>query len=134
VLPDRHRITAPAQRHFNRFPIRLTRARRKVWFWKRDRRFFFKRANKIGDHPGLICRVLLTKGGGHLVGPVFCRSPSPTAGRTYSDSSGSEVTACGFSTHTSGLLDAPQRPAQLSQCDNLLLLFVAQDIAHADAA
>jgi len=29
------------------------------------------------------------------------------------------------------LLDPPQRPAQLSQCDDLLFLIVAQDIAHA---
>jgi hypothetical protein len=32
------------------------------------------------------------------------------------------------------LLDLPQRPSELPQCDDLLFLFFAQDIAHAEGA
>src|SRR5262245_242450 len=35
---------------------------------------------------------------------------------------------------TDGLLDATKRPAQLSECDHLLVFGVAQVIGHADAA
>jgi len=42
--------------------------------------------------------------------------------------------ACRFSAHTRSLLDAPKRPAELSERDYLLFLFFIQDIAHADGA
>ena len=54
--------------------------------------------------------------------------------RTYSDSRGIEVGAHRFSTHTGFLLNAPQWPAEPSQCDDLLFLCFVQDIAHADGA
>ena len=58
----------------------------------------------------------------------------PTRRRTHGDSGGLQISCRGFAAHTGGLLDAPQRPAQPSQCDDLLFLFFAQDIAHVDGA
>ena len=45
-----------------------------------------------------------------------------------------QVRACCLSTHTGGLLDAPQGPSELPQCDDLLFLLFAQDIAHVTEA
>jgi hypothetical protein len=42
-----------------------------------------------------------------------------------------EVAADGLAPHGDGLLDAPQRPAEPSECEDLLLLGVVQDVAHA---
>src|SRR6266576_1866508 len=51
--------------------------------------------------------------GGHLVGR-FCRcSPSPASRWSYRDPRRLQVSACCFSTYTSGLLDAPQGPSEL---------------------
>ena len=66
-----------------------------------------------------------------LAGFAGARRPQRT-GWSYRDPGRLQVSACCFSTHTSGLLDAPQRPSELPQCDDLLFLFFAQDIAHAD--
>ena len=65
----------------------------------------------------------------------FCRgSLSPEARQPYRHAGRLQVGAGCFSTHTIGLLDAPQRPSELPQCDDLLLFFFAQDIAHAEGA
>ena len=68
-----------------------------------------------------------------LAGFDGARRPPPTR-RTHCDPGCFQINACRFSTHTSGLLDAPKRPAEPSQCDDLLFLFFVQDIAHADGA
>jgi hypothetical protein len=57
--------------------------------------------------------------------------PQLPAGR--SGPGGFQVSTRGFATHTGGLLDTSQRPSQPPQCDDLLFLFFAQDIAHSDA-
>jgi hypothetical protein len=67
--------------------------------------------------------------GGHLYGR-FCRIPSPPAWRTHRDSRSPEICSSGFAANMRRSLDAPQRPAQPSQRDDLLFLFFAQDIAH----
>src|SRR5439155_14346924 len=54
--------------------------------------------------------------------------------RTHRDPGCFQISAWRFSTHTSGLLNAPKRPAEPSQCDDLLFLFFVQDIAHAGGA
>jgi hypothetical protein len=49
----------------------------------------------------------------------------------YRDRGGFQIAADRFAANTGGLLDAPQRPAQSPQRHNLMLLVVAQDVAHA---
>ena len=67
--------------------------------------------------------------GGHLYGR-FCRIPSPPACRTHCDSSGPQIGSGRFAANVCRSLDAPQRPPQPPQRDDLLFLFFAQDIAH----
>ena len=69
----------------------------------------------------------------HSIGR-FCRSTPPPTCCTHRDPSGFQICPCCFSTHTRSLLDAPKRPAELSERDYLLFLFFIQDIAHADGA
>ena len=68
--------------------------------------------------------------GGHLVGRFCRRAPSPTSGCTDGDAGGFQVGSSGFAPDAGFLLDAPQRPAQPPQRDDLLSLFFVQDIAH----
>ena len=41
-----------------------------------------------------------------------------------------KIVARRFPAHSSRLLNAPQRPAQPAQCDDLFSFFSAQDVAH----
>ena len=71
---------------------------------------------------------LRAKVGGHLVGR-FCRlAPSPPARRPDRDSGDLEIRGRGFAPNVRGSLNAPQRPSQPPQRDDLLFLFFAQDI------
>src|SRR5439155_12033738 len=79
-----------------------------------DRWFLRKRPDKVG---------------GHLNGR-FCRWSPAGAADGYAGRL--QISTGRFSTHTGHLLDPPQRPAELSQRDDLLFLFFAQDITHAD--
>ena len=119
VLPDRHRVAATLQRLLNRLPVRLAGTARR-WAWRGSRR---------------LCRdrILGLRVGGHLVGR-FCRSPAPTPGRPNGDSGRSQIRTGRLTTHAGGLFDPTQRPSKPPQCNNLLSLFCAQDIAHADGA
>jgi hypothetical protein len=65
--------------------------------------------------------------------PVLAATPRPTATATHSHPGRLEVGAGGLPTDGGGLLDAPQRPAQSPKRQNLLLLVVAQDVAHPGA-
>ena len=70
--------------------------------------------------------------GGHLIGR-FCRCPPPPTSRSPNgDSGGVEVSSRRLPPNACFLLDAPQRPAQPPQRDDLLSLLFAQDIAHVD--
>jgi len=67
--------------------------------------------------------------GGHLYGR-FWRIPAPPACRTHRDSGSPEIGSGGFAANLRRSLNAPQRPSQPPQRDDLLFLFFAQDIAH----
>ena len=68
--------------------------------------------------------------GGHLVGR-FCRSGStPGAWWPQRDSSLSQIRGGSFPPHTCILLNAPQRPSQPPQRDDLLFLRFVQDVFH----
>ena len=70
--------------------------------------------------------------GGHFVGRFCRRTPSPSTRRAQTDARRAQIISGGFSADTGGLLNLPQRPTQPSQCYDLLLLFLVQDIAHID--
>ena len=55
-------------------------------------------------------------------------------GRPNGDSGRSQIRTGRLTTHAGGLFDPTQRPSKPPQCNNLLSLFCAQDIAHADGA
>ena len=59
------------------------------------------------------------------------KTAAPPTWRTHCDSSRFQVRAGGFATDSGRLLDAPQRPTQPSQSQDLLFLLFVQDIAHA---
>ena len=67
--------------------------------------------------------------GGHLYGR-FCGIPSPSTWWTHRDSRSPEIGSRSLAANMRRSLDAPQRPSQPSQRDDLLFLFFAQDIAH----
>ena len=60
----------------------------------------------------------------------FAGIPSPPAWRTHRDSRSPEICSGGFAANMRRSLNAPQRPSQPPQRDDLLFLFFAQDIAH----
>jgi hypothetical protein len=70
---------------------------------------------------------LHAKVGGHLYGR-FCGRTSPPARRPHGDSGSFEIAGRGFATNPGRLLNAPQRPSQPPQRNDLLFLFFAQDI------
>src|ERR1700732_3360526 len=55
---------------------------------------------------------------------------SPTSWRTHRDSRGAQICSNRFPANVRCSFNAPQRPSQSSQRDDLLFLFFAQDIAH----
>ena len=54
----------------------------------------------------------------------------PAARRADRNAGRFQVPSGRFPPDSGGLFDAPQRPAELAQGDNLFLFLVAQDIAH----
>ena len=125
VLPDGHGVAAPGESELDRFPVGLAGARgraalgaRQPWFCRLVGR---SRQAGVGGHRRFIGRFCCRR-----------RRPPPTPGWPRLDSGGSQVSGRSLSTHTGRPLDPPQRPAKPSQCYDLLFLFLAQDIAHAD--
>src|SRR6266853_1624330 len=119
ILPDGHGIASTAQSQFDGLAIRL--AGTGGWI-------LIRRPESV------VPKRLSAKVGGHLVGR-FCRcSPSPRTRWSHGDPNRFQVCAGCLSAHTRGLLDAPQRPSEPSQCYDLLFLLFAQDVAHADGA
>jgi hypothetical protein len=153
VLPDRHRVATTAQPQFDCLTERFAETRGRNGpgiFCFRDAPLHAKPGGHlIGRFCGFcFCFSLIRKvfgvgvdrddrfghvgAGGHLVGR-FCRwSPSPPTRRPHCDPGCLQIGTGGFSTHPGLLLDAPQRPSQLSQGYNLLSFLFAQDVAHAD--
>ena len=66
--------------------------------------------------------------------PVLPALAVPSTRWSHRDPGCFQVCARRFPAHTRGLLDAPQGPSEPPQCDDLLFLLFAQDIAHADGA
>src|SRR6266853_3940826 len=101
-----------------------------------------KKGRKVGGHLiGRFChgqsvraRNLDSRVGGHLVGRFCRRPPSPCTWWSHRNPGCFQVRACCLSTYTCSLLDAPQGPSELPQCDDLLFLLFAQDIAHVTGA
>ena len=95
-----------------------------------------RQARRVGGHrwPGLAELGDREGGqvGGHLIGRFYRCPPPPTSRSPNGDSGGFEVSPRRFPANTCLLLDAPQRPAQPPQRDDLLSLLFAQDIAHVD--
>ena len=136
VLPDGLGVAALAERELDEVAVGLAGAGRGAAAGSGS-------GARVGGH--LVGRFWICRGsgtrwpvlrsarvGGHLVGR-FCRRPAaPTARRPDGDAGGLQVGAGGFPADAGFLLDAPQRPAQPPQRDDLLSLLFAQDIAHVD--
>ncbi len=85
---------------------------------------------KVGGH--LVGRIWAEPGrevGGHLVGR-FWRPPAPRAGRSHGNACSFEVVAGRLPADPRRFLNAPKRPAEPAEGENLLLLVVAQDVCH----
>jgi hypothetical protein len=120
ILPDGFGVTPAGKPQLNDFPPGLARAGRRG-----------PTGNRIGCDrvfPG----GLPAKVGDHLVGR-FCRiAPTPGTGRPNGNTGGPQIAADRLPPDVYGLFNAPQRPAQPSQRDDLLSFYFAQDIAHVD--
>ena len=120
ILPDGFRVAPAGKAQFDNFPPGLTCA---------------GGCGPTGNRIG--CGRAFTGGlraevGDHLIGR-FCRiAPTPGTGRSNRNTSGPQIAADRFAPDVYGLFNAPQRPAQPSQRDDLLSLCFAQDIAHVD--
>ena len=131
VLPDRHRVAAQGERGHNLLAVGFTGtgARRPSGGWWPPRGW------GVGGHLPRGGRIWRTGVGGHLPrGGRFWRPVGRTAAAaSHGYASGLHVGADRLSTDTSGRFDAPERPPQASQGDDLLLVLVVQDIAHGAA-
>ena len=108
VLPDGHRVAAPADRLGDHLPIRLARAR--------ARRAGRRGHGGVGGHRRGNCRFRRT----------FARSSAATDGQARR----AQVPAGRHAVDTGRVRDAGQRPAQAAERQDLLLLLVVQDVAH----
>src|SRR5579872_1722144 len=63
-------------------------------------------------------------------GDRFCRSAPPLAWRSKGNPGGFQVRGRRFPPYTGGSLDAPERPSQSPQRDDLLFVLFAQDVTH----
>ena len=129
VLVDGLGVSSFAQRQFDEVEGGLAGTARGAAPGQRDWR-------RVGGHRWpVLAEFGLRAGrqvGGHPIGR-FCRCPSsPTAGSSNGNSGCFEVGSRGFPANACFVLDAPQRPAQPPQRDDLLSLLFAQDIAHVD--
>ena len=127
VLVNGLGVPALAQRQFDEVEVRLAGTTRRTATRQRNR-------CRVGGHHWPVLaefgRRAARRVGGHLIGR-FCRyAPSPTAGSPNGDSGGFQVSSRGFPANARFLLDAPQRPAQPPQRDDLLSFLFVQDIAH----
>jgi hypothetical protein len=128
VLPDRHGVAAAAEGQLDQLAIRLARTGRRG---PAGRRWPHRQVGEVRrERPGV---------GGHLTGRIrrvgghptgrFWRRPAP-AGRADRDPSGLEIGARRLPPDAGRLFDTTERPAQLPQSENLLLLVVPQDVGH----
>jgi len=86
---------------------------------------------EVGQHPPCGGRFCPSWVGGHPRNGRFWRPlPRPTASATHRHAGSLQVSARRLPTDACGLFDSPQRPAQSPKRQYLLLLLVAQDVAH----
>jgi hypothetical protein len=78
------------------------------------------------------CAATLTASVSLFVGWFFRRCTAPPAWRSHRDPGLFQILTGGFPANAYALLDAPQRPSQSSQRDDLLFLIFFQDVAHID--
>ena len=127
VLPDGHGVAATGQRLGNQLAVRLAGTRT-------------RRAPRAGDGPRVGGHR--PRGGRFWSGrgrwtppawwPVLAATPSGDHPAAHRHPGGLQIAAGRLPTDRGGLFDAPQRPAQSPQRQDLLLfLVVAQDVAHA---
>jgi hypothetical protein len=116
VLPDRHGIAAAPEGEFDQLAVGLARTGgrgplRAGRSWWRGCRARWRL--RVGGHPfGRFWWV------------------APPSGRPHGEPGGFEVGPSGLAPHAGRRLDAAQRPAQLAEGNDLLLLRVAQEIGH----
>jgi hypothetical protein len=80
---------------------------------------------------GCAGRKIAAKVGGHLVGRFcFCGALSSATWRSNGNAGCFEIAASRFPPYAGLLLDAPQRPAQPTERQDLLSFLFVQDIAH----
>jgi hypothetical protein len=124
VLVDRPGVASLAERQLDEVEVGLACAPGGTSPGQRERR-------RVGGHRWPVLTGRSGSGvGGHLVGRFFRRAPPPTAGSPNGDSGGLQVSSRRFSPNARFLLDAPQRPTQPTQRDDLLSFLFVQDIAH----
>jgi hypothetical protein len=95
-----------------------TRRRAPAWRWAR--------------HDSILVGRLSAKVGDHLIGRFCGCSPTPSAGRPNRNPGRPQIAADRLPPNMYSGFNAPQRPSQSPQCDDLLSLSLAQDIAHVD--
>jgi hypothetical protein len=139
VVPDRHGVPTAAHRLGDQLAIRLagTRTRRAAGAWD---------GGEVGGHLRCGGRFCPIRVGGHLRrNGRFCRRvgghprrggrfwrphPRPATPATHRDPGRLQIVAGRLSAYAGGRFDAPQRPTESPQCDDLLLSVITQDVAH----
>ena len=125
VLPDGHGVAPPAERGHDQLAVGLAGARLRC------------STRLVPGRGGGVTRARVGRGcrrrvGGHLRrnGRV-CRSSARTAPAQHHHASGLQVAAGRLAPDPGRPLDAPQRPAEASQGEDLLSFLFSQDVAHA---
>ena len=130
VLIDGLGVSSLAQRQFDEVEVGLAGTARRAAPGQRDRR-------RVGGHRWPVLagarrpRRWTRSGDTSLAGFAGARRPQPPGARMATPAA-LEVSSRRFPANACFLLDAPQRPAQPPQRDDLLSLLFAQDIAHVD--
>src|SRR5215472_7687720 len=138
ILPDRHSIATPREPKLDRLPVWLAGAGGRTVSGRCGG--FGQLRAKVGDHlVGRFCgrrigadrfgRFGRLRVGYHLIGR-FCRCAASLAWGAEADPGAAQVRGRRFPPHAGGPLDAPQRPSQPPQRNDLLFGFFAQDITH----
>jgi hypothetical protein len=139
VLPDRHRVAATPERIDDELSIGLARARARRAARLRDRARVGGRLApggrfwpiRVGGHLAGNCRFWCRVGGHLRCGGRFW-GPNPRASASTADRNTGrfQIVASRFPPDPGGGFDAPKRPAQSPQRQDLLLLLIVQDVAH----
>ncbi len=125
ILPDRDGVAPPRHRGLDQLAVGLTGT------GPRGPAGPPRRAG-VGEHQGRGGRLWRRRVGGHLPGNGrFCRARRRPATSADRNPRRLEIGADRFTAGASCLFDAPERPTQTPEDQDLLSLLVAQDVAHA---